>query len=361
MLRKVFVCTLALLLMSETVLFAAPAQELPTVQQSRDRALATVQDASGFDKKDKLIMISLIGTLGVLMTIIHRTTVQMRKEAAQKALAKTLEAKALPFKKSSPEEYAKILEKKLKESQRQVAYLNKKVAGLSQQQQVHAQKMNDATANIAKLKQALKEKTNQNAALWTEIQNMEEFFKSNINVDKYAALYGKSEKEIKSALDIYLKEDFLKNYPHASVAEVKMLKESLMVAYSMPYRQSTVVFLRQFASAPAHISVFMRNLSKKIASKNMLVWGMLFASGALMYDSEIGRQLNRLYQNPALLLSLTDEEAEVLNESAAAREACALIAEAYEELGALSAEDREILYKSYSHPRMTIAPAVLAH
>lgn len=241
------------------------------------------------------------------------------------------------------------LRKMLSERDKQINFLNNKVAGLTKQQTLNAQRLADGKRNQQMLQESLEKSLQEQISLRSELQVLESLFKDNINVERYAALIGKPVEELNAVLPKMLQEDFTLRGTRISANHLRLIQKDLTDALSMPYAESAGSYLQFLSRGPSKHAGFLRNLAKQLgAKKNIMIFALLLTTGAVLQNTHVDKQIMRLQQNPSLLLSLTDEQAAQLDKSPLAREVCQLIADAYEDAAALPAEEAAAIAREMS-------------
>ena len=194
------------------------------------------------------------------------------------------------------------------------------------------------------------------------IADVYKYFQDPANIEKYAALYGKSRAELEVIVPEMLKKDMLQVSPRIQISQLEILEQDVIEVLSRSYPQSAVKFARYSSSTWHRGASFLFELAKNISVKNMVVVGVVALSGiAVMENADANNQIARLLENPSLLLSLNQEQAAQLNQHTSARVVCSMIADAYENAASLSDEElKELSVISRQQQKAHVNPAVLA-
>lgn len=161
------------------------------------------------------------------------------------------------------------------------------------------------------------------------------------------ALLKYPEKDLKALLPEMLKKDF----PHLSQQEIQTVTQALIrsghsfgsnntwiaielkhVAENYPFRSPVVSTLRTLAERIRH-------------SKNFIVLLALGVSAQAFFESDarLQRAMTRLVENPALLLSMSDEEASLFEQDEKAKKLVASVSDAYHAAKDLSSAEKDFL------------------
>lgn len=191
----------------------------------------------------------------------------------------------------------------------------------AEKQAVIAEK-NAALARVAELEIGL-EKASQTIGVWQKLLG------ENVNAERYAALFGKTEAEIRAVLPQMLKEDLVFTQ-YMSLKEAQQLENPIIKALTHTTDSKTAAqMLRPSFVGHNAAASFLRSLSKALKSKSTLIMLGLFALSATAYASDRTQQrAMRILDNPELLLELSDEEADAMQQDEMARTVCRLASDA---------------------------------
>ena len=342
MIKKLFVLALLTAFLGQNTLAFAAQQGTPTVQQSRQRAQEAVQKMQENSSLSPTFLLSVSAVVvgGLLATAAFQryslNLLKKRNELYRKEIF-SLQRQLQVSKKEAGdifENWEKALRLKNDVEKKYWALLEK-----NKEQQV------SAAQSVKSVQESAQQR----------ITNFNRFLAS-ADINKYAALYGKSADEIHALLPKMIQEDLAKVSVPIKSFEVKILAYDLERVLTATQVDQAATIAKAAASSPRYAygsasfdrfsSKFLSDLSDSLRMKNLFIWGAIVGLGLLTFESqEIGKQLERLQENPSLLLSVTDKQAEVLNESPAARIACSVIADAYESISQLPEKDLQMLMK----------------
>lgn len=239
------------------------------------------------------------------------------------------------------------LREQLKKNEKEIRFLNDRVLGLSRQQAVNAQRIAEGRRQMQAFSDEITRTVAEKTAAQEELRILKAFFDQKANVARYAALYGKTAEELEAVLPGMLRQDFKSA---VSLHELAWLERELLHTLTMPSAVSAGTYM-QFLSngARGESAIFLRALSQRLGAKHILIWGLVFAAGAALEQDISWKKVERLRQNPSLLLSMTDQEAQELDKNPAARAVCALIEEAFVSMQTLPSEELALLSAAPSY------------
>ena len=242
------------------------------------------------------------------------------------------------------------LREQLKKNEKEIRFLDDRVLGLSRQQAVNAQRIAEGRRQMQAFSDEITRTVAEKTAAQEELRILKAFFDQKANVARYAALYGKTAEELEAVLPAMLREDFKALNGKVLSKELFWLKDELVHALTLPSAASAGKYMQFLSnSARAESAIFLRSLSQRLGAKHILIWALVFAAGAALEQDISWKRLERLRQNPALLLSMTDQEAQELDKNPAARAVCAVIEEAFVSMQTLPSEELALLSAAPSY------------
>ena len=334
MLRKTFISSLALALILQNAP-ALLAQQLPaenahpqTVQEYRDRARMDAAENKNLPLKVGGLLIG-VSILGGAMTV------RGFDKYAKKQMTQTRQAQ---------ENAHKILTEKLENIFNQSTQSSR---GFMRSSNHHLRYMSERLKNL---------ETNQNIILkqlktiQTELPVMSVDITAQVTKqDPYIVLLkNKSTQEIQEILPVMLKRDF----PQLNAAEIKELYENIIKAhYNSSSNYLMIASLRNTAEKIAVQSPTrqaLETLCRRLVGSKTLVAGAVLAGGALVAaqaQNTLSQKMQRLWENPQLLLVMSDEDAELFEQNQEAKNMVITISNAYRALSEMTPQEQDFFLR----------------
>ena len=158
---------------------------------------------------------------------------------------------------------------------------------------------------------------------------------------RYAALYGKTEQEINQVLPQMIQKDFVES-GILQAQDARYMEQYIKEAFLETDTKKAIAFLSRGGSRSPTVRTLYKELAnslRRIHPSNLLILGFFVWAGATQTSVAAQTRNQRLMNNPALLLELSDEEAYLLEQDEESKAICAMISDTYHFLSSLSEKE----------------------